>query len=248
MPDSVEAVACPDGATLDVRLASGQRCSPHAILVSSGRSGATEGLNLSEIGVEVDRRGKVLVNENYQTNIPHIYAAGDVIGFPALASTSMEQGRAAVGHAFQLPHDQRLPADRLPSGIYTIPECSSVGKTEQALQQENTPYVVGRARYDQNARGIIIGDTHGLLKLIFTADNMRLVGAHMIGEQATEVIHVGLTAMMMDADVELFVRTCFNYPTLTELYKYAAYDALGRKDERTREVPQNAVPSNSKEA
>lgn len=241
MPDSVDSVDASQADAIAVRLASGEVCRPHAILVCSGRSGATEGLNLEAIGVEVDRRGKILVNENYQTNVPHVYAAGDVIGSPALASTSMEQGRAAVGHAFRLPHEQRLRADQLPYGIYTIPECSSVGMSEQQLQQQKVPYVVGRASYEQNARGIIIGDKHGFLKLLFNEEDMKLVGVHMIGEQATEIIHVGLMALMTGADVELFIRTCFNYPTLTELYKYAAYDALGRLNAK-RQAQGGGVP------
>jgi NAD(P) transhydrogenase len=165
--------------------------------------------------------------------VEHVYAAGDVIGNPSLASTAMAQGRMAVAHAFDLEFRTGL-AELLPSGIYTIPECSMVGETEESLQKQGIPYVVGRAYYDKNARGKIIGDSRGFLKLLFAEQDMRLLGVHVIGEQATELVHIGLTAMMVGAGAELFIHTCYNYPTLSEAYKYAAYDGLGKRDARRR--------------
>jgi NAD(P) transhydrogenase len=226
LSDSVAGVTTHEE-TLDVRLESGAQVRAHAMLVSAGRSGNTEALQLDKAGVQTDPRGRLLVNEHYQTNIPHIYAAGDVIGSPALAATSMEQARLAMAHAFDLNYGN-LPPPILPYGIYTIPECSMAGETEQSLQQKKIDYVVGRATYAGNARGTIIGDRDGLLKLLFARDTMKLLGVQMIGDLATELIHVGLTALLMDATAELFVRACYNYPTLTEMYKYAAYDALGK--------------------
>jgi NAD(P) transhydrogenase len=205
----------------------------HTVLVSSGRSGNTEDLDLDKVGISVTPRGHVKVNEHYQTSVPHIYAAGDVIGFPALASTSMEQARVAMVHAFNLGFRKGL-AQILPYGIYTIPECSMAGETEESLAKQGVPYVAGKASYAANARGQIIGDHSGFLKLLFREEDMKLLGVHMIGEQATEVIHVGLTALLLGADDHLFIHTCYNYPTLTEMYKYATYDALGRRAQRQK--------------
>jgi NAD(P) transhydrogenase len=226
LSDSVESVQT--GELLEVRLQSGAHLQADTILVSSGRCGNTAALTLDRVGISVNDRGLIEVNEFYQTAVPNLYAAGDVIGNPALASTSMEQARVAVVHAFQLKYKEHV-APILPYGIYTIPECSMVGETEETLALQKVPYVVGRARYVQNARGQIIGDRAGFLKLIFRQEDMRLLGAHMIGEQATEVIHVGLTALLMNGGADLFIQTCYNYPTLTEMYKYATYDALGRR-------------------
>ena len=202
-----------------------------ALMLSAGRTSNVSELNLEGIGVETGKRGLLLVNEHYQTNLGHIYAVGDVIGFPALASTSMEQGRVAMVHAFDLGYKSALAAV-LPYGIYTIPECSMAGKSESELKDEGVPYVVGRAYYRDNARGQIIGDRHGMLKLLFElseAEHLRLVGVHVIGEQATELVHVGLSGMLTQSTEDLFIRTCYNYPTLSEMYKYAAYDALGNR-------------------
>jgi NAD(P) transhydrogenase len=177
------------------------------------------------------KRGNLDVDEHYQTSAKHIYAVGDVIGFPALASTSMEQARIAMVHAFDLDYKTEL-ASILPYGIYTIPECSMAGKTEEALQKEGVPYVIGRARYNANARGQIIGDEEGFIKLLFHEDDMKLLGVHVIGELASELVHVGLTALLVGAGADLFIATCYNYPTLTEIYKYATYDALGTRAKR----------------
>jgi NAD(P) transhydrogenase len=223
--DSVAEVHCEHH--LNVRLRSGEVLPASAMLVSSGRCGATEGLGLDKGGVTVTERGQVPVNSVFQTNVPHIYAAGDVIGNPALASTAMEQARMAVVHAFDLKYKSGV-ATILPYGLYTIPECALAGDTEEALIAAKVPYVAGRASYGLNARGQIIGDHHGFLKLLFHAGDRKLLGVHLIGEQATELVHIGLTALMLGAGTDLFINTCYNYPTLSELYKYATYDALGR--------------------
>ncbi len=216
------------------QLSSGKTIPTQAVLVSSGRVGSTAGMNLEQLGIVVDRRGRIQVNEYYQTAVPNIYAAGDVIGGPSLASTSMQQGRVAMVHAFDLQYLKNLP-QILPYGIYTIPECSMAGETEESLREKGIAYVVGKAAYASNARGQIVGDRDGFLKLVFRrpgvpgARDMQLVGVHMIGEQATELVHIGLTAMMLGAGADLFINSCYNYPTLGELYKYAAYDAIGRR-------------------
>jgi NAD(P) transhydrogenase len=216
------------GETLDVRLRSGATLQPASILVSSGRSGNVKGLCLDHVGIEADSRGAIKVNNHYQTTLPHIYAAGDVIGHPALASTAMDQARVAMVHAFDLKYRGDV-AMILPYGIYTIPECSMAGETEESLEEKGIPYVAGRATYANNARGRIIGDDKGMLKLLFGLEDKKLLGVHVIGEQATELVHVGLTALLSGQTTDLFIQTCFNYPTLTELYKYAAYDALGNR-------------------
>jgi len=181
-------------------------------------------VRLEKAGVKTGARGLVHVNEHFQTNIEHIYAAGDAIGFPALASTSMEQARRAALHALNLAGRTISPI--LPAGIYTIPEVSMVGETEESLQKKDTPYIVGRANYRENARGRIIGDQDGFLKLLFRQDDLKLIGVHVIGELATEVVHIGLIAMMCDASANLFVEACLNMPTLGMLYKTATLDAL----------------------
>ncbi|MBY0524354.1 MAG: Si-specific NAD(P)(+) transhydrogenase [Gemmataceae bacterium] len=219
------------GEELVVRMQSGAVVQVQTILISSGRCGNTEELELDKAGITPGERGQLKVNANYQTQVPHIYAAGDVIGFPALASTSMEQARVAMVHAFDLKYREGV-SKVLPYGIYTIPECSMAGETEESLTEQKVPYVAGKASYAANARGQIVGDTTGLLKLLFRLPDMKLVGVHMIGEGATEMVHIGLTALMVNADADLFIQTCYNYPTLSELYKYATYDALGQKHKR----------------
>ena len=227
--DQVELVK--HGERLEVLLKSGPLLEVDTILVSSGRFGNTEALRLDKVGIAVTERGHIVVNPFFQTSQPHVYAAGDVIGNPALASTAMEQARMAMAHAFKLRRREGLPPI-LPTGLYTIPECSMAGETEESLQEKGIPYVEGKADYAHNARGQIIGDTKGLLKLLFHEETMKLLGVHLIGEQATEIIHVGLTALLLGADANLFIDSCYNYPTLTEVYKYATYDALGRRDLR----------------
>lgn len=221
--------ACQSGdVSVKILLESGKTVQADAVLVAAGRQSNTATLNLDLAGIATGKRGIIEVDGNYRTNVPHIYAAGDVIGFPALASTSMEQARLAVVHAFDLKYKKAV-APVLPYGIYTIPEVSMVGETEEALKAKGVDYVVGRASYAQNARGEIIGDMDGFLKLLFKRDDLKLLGVHVIGESASEIIHVGLTALMVGEGADLFIRTCYNYPTLGELYKYATYDAMGRK-------------------
>jgi NAD(P) transhydrogenase len=174
--------------------------------------------------VTTGERGLIPVNEHYQTNVPHIYSAGDVIGFPALASTSMEQSRRAMMHAFEMTNDRLSPL--LPNGIYTIPEVSMIGETEESLKKKGVDYVVGRSHYKDNARGQIIGDKDGFLKLLFQRPDMKLVGVHVMGELATEVAHIGLMAMLFGGTANAFVEACFNVPTLGMLYKTATLAAI----------------------
>mgnify|MGYP003867216241 CR=1 FL=1 len=204
---------------------SGATLACDALLVCAGRSSATGSLNLAAAGITPGERGLIPVDEHFRSAVAHIYAAGDVVGPPALAATGMEQARVAACHARGVTAKTDLAA-LLPTGIYTIPEASMVGETEESLTKQGVDYVAGRARYADNPRGRIIGDDAGLLKLLFRRDDLRLVGVHVVGEQATELIHVGLTAMMLGATAELFNRTCFNYPTLGDLYKFATYDAF----------------------
>jgi NAD(P) transhydrogenase len=196
-----------------------------AVLVAAGRTGNVAALNLGAVGINPNKSGFIEVNEHFQTEVPHVYAAGDVIGFPALASTGMEQARMAMVHAFDLKYKKSV-ARVLPMAIYTIPEVAAAGETEMSLLENGVEYVVGRAYYDRNARGKIIGDREGMLKLLFRRAAMKLLGVSVVGEMASEVVHVGLIALMVDAGTDLFIETCFNYPTLGQLYKYATYDAM----------------------
>ena len=205
---------------------SGKSLDVEAALFAAGRRAAVDGLALEKAGLAINDRGYLAVDENYRTVVPHIYAAGDVIGFPALASTSMEQGRVAVCHAFGLKYKQRV-ASLLPMGIYTIPEISAAGETEESCKEKGINYCVGRALYENNARGHITGDTAGMLKLIFARGDRKLLGVIIIGESATELIHVGLMVLDKGLTIDEFIEAVFNYPTLTETYKYAAYDGLG---------------------
>ncbi|MGH8248162.1 MAG: FAD-dependent oxidoreductase, partial [Gammaproteobacteria bacterium] len=173
-----------------------------------------------------DERGRLKVDPQFRTAVPHIYAAGDVIGYPALAATSSEQGRLAACHAFKVAQST-LPKV-MPYGIYTIPEISTVGKSEEELSKENVPYEVGRAFYKEIARGQIFGDLDGLLKLIFHRDTLQLLGVHIIGEGATELIHIGQAVLTYGGKVDFFVHNVFNYPTLAECYRTAALDGINR--------------------
>jgi NAD(P) transhydrogenase len=205
-------------------LSSGASLTVEAVLVATGRKGNTQTLNLAAAGVKTGDFDFIPVDSQFRSNVPHIYAAGDVIGFPALASTSMEQARRAARCAFGLGVDALSPL--LPYGIYTIPEVSMVGETEESLQKERVDYVVGRARYMDNARGQLIGDKDGFLKLLVHRQTMQLLGVHVMGEQATELVHIGMMAMRFGASVLPFSETCFNIPTLGALYKTAALDAM----------------------
>jgi len=208
-------------------LASNKILKADTLLYAIGRQGATEKLNLPAAGLTADNRGRLKVNDTYQTEVPHIYAAGDVIGFPALAATSMEQGRLASGHMFhQFP--SQAAGMLFPYGIYTIPEMSMVGATEQSLTQQGVPYETGIARYREIARGQLIADPYGLLKILFHPESHRLLGVHAIGTGATELIHIGQTAMAAGMPLDYFVEAVFNYPTLAECYKVAAFDGINR--------------------
>ncbi|RMH28420.1 MAG: Si-specific NAD(P)(+) transhydrogenase, partial [Planctomycetota bacterium] len=206
--------------------ASGKALAADRLLYSVGRQGNTDRLNLPAAGLTADARGRIAVNAAHQTEVETIYAAGDVVGFPALAATSREQGRIAVRHMFGCA---RLGLDTpMPYGIYAIPEISMIGPTEQELTAARTPYEIGVARYSEIARGQILGDEAGLLKLLFDPDSRRLLAVHVIGEGATELVHIGQAAIAFGAPVDYFAETVFNYPTLAEAYKVAALDGLNR--------------------
>lgn len=207
-------------------LSSGKSLDADTALFTAGRRGNIDDLKLANAGVDVNDRGLIHVKEHYETSAAGVYAAGDVIGFPALASTSMEQGRLAVCHAFGFKYKQRL-ASTMPIGIYTIPEISAVGETGETCREKQIPFAVGRAHYENNARGIIIGDMSGMLKLVFRRDDKKLIGVHIIGENATELVHIGSTVIEMGGTLDTLIELVFNYPTLSEMYKYAAYDGLG---------------------
>ena len=223
--DSVDSIERVPGGPLRLRLHSGGELLVDKILYSAGRSGNTGGLGLEQAGVKMDARGRILVNEHFQTSVPSIYAAGDVIGNPALASVSMEQGRVAMCHAFGIPYKTRV-SPVTPYGVYTIPEISMVGLTEEELRKAGTPYAIGRARYENNARGQIIGEQDGLLKLLFDPTSKKLLGVHMIGDRSTELVHIGQMVMQFGGSIDVFIDSVFNFPTMTEVYKYAAYDGL----------------------
>jgi NAD(P) transhydrogenase len=209
-----------------IGLQSGNTLAVETALFAAGRRGAVDQLHLEKAGVTLNKRGYVEVNEHYCTPVSSVYAAGDVIGFPALASTSMEQARVAVCHAFGLEYKKRL-ASMLPMGVYTIPEISAVGETEDTCKEKKIEYEVGRAHYANNVRGQIVGDLTGMLKLIFRKTDRRLLGVQIIGESATELIHLGMMALEAEMSLDIFIEFVFNYPTLSEMYKYAAYDGLG---------------------
>jgi NAD(P) transhydrogenase len=209
-----------------IHLASGKEIVAEKALYSIGRTGATGKLNLEAAGLKADERGRMKVNESYQSEVPHVYAAGDVIGFPSLASTSLEQGRLAACHAFGM-EAKSTPA-LFPYGIYTIPEISYVGRNEEELTQANVPYEMGKASYREIARGQIIGDNIGMLKILFHRETRELLGVHIIGESACELIHIGQAVMSLGGNIDYFVNTVFNYPTLAECYKNAAFDGVNR--------------------
>ena len=208
------------------KLASGKNVHGQGLLYTIGRQANGDLLNLESAGLSSEGRGKLSVNEHFQTAVPHIYAAGDVIGFPALASTSMEQGRLASCHMFGKPG--KMPPNLIPYGIYTIPEISMVGQTEEQLTKENINYEVGLARYAELAKGQMLGDDQGLLKLVFDPDSLKLLGVHAIGDRAAEIIHIGQVVLTLGASIEYFRDAVFNYPTLAEAYKVAALDGLNK--------------------
>lgn len=209
-----------------VILESGKHIVADLVLFSAGRQGATDSLNLESIGIEADERGRLKVNDYYQTDVPHIYAAGDVVGFPALAATSAEQGRIAACHMYGA--EVGPMSAHFPFGIYSIPEISMVGETEQSLTEKKIPYETGIARYREIARGQILGDDSGLFKMIFHRDTNQLLGVHAIGTGATELIHVGQAVLGLGGGLDYFIDTVFNYPTLAECYKVAALNAANK--------------------
>ncbi len=220
-----DVVAKPTGA--EVILADGRLVRSEIVLYAAGRSGNIGALGLEALGIEVDNRGRIKADpQTFQTTVPHIYAAGDVIGFPSLASTSMEQGRVAACHAFgvQLPP----PPETFPYGIYAVPEISTVGQSEEQVRQSGIAYECGVARFRETSRGHIMGVDSGFLKLIFALDTRRLLGAHIVGEGATELIHIGQAVINLGGTVDFFVDNTFNYPTLAEAYKIAGLDAWNR--------------------
>lgn len=233
--EQVEAVQLLSNGLVEATLASGKHLRAEALLYCIGRQGATAGLGLENIGLEPDGRGRLRVNERFQTDIPHIYAVGDVIGFPALASTSMEQGRVAACYACGEPVEPSCPV--VPYGIYTIPEIAMVGKTEAQLTQEGVPYEVGVAHYREVARGQLLGDTSGMLKLLIHEQTRAILGVHAIGTGATELIHIGQVAIAFGATVDYFLKAIFNYPTLAECYKVAALNGSNKLRLLSQESP-----------
>jgi NAD(P) transhydrogenase len=207
-------------------LESGKKLRAVTLLYAVGRQGTTSGLSPEKAGLVADDRERLHVNEHYQTNVPHIYAAGDVIGFPALASTAMEQGRLAACHMFGV--EAHSFPQLLPFGIYAIPEVSMVGKTEQQLTDEGIPYESGIASYREIARGQLLGDETGMLKLLIHQETREILGVHCIGTGATELIHIGQCAMALGGKVEFFANNVFNYPTLAEAYRVAALNGLNK--------------------
>ena len=222
----IEPMEDDNGDRVRINLASGKQIITAKAMYSIGRTGATDSLNLEAAGLTTDQRARLKVNGRYQTETPHIYAVGDVIGFPSLASTSMEQGRLAVCDAYGV--EVSSVPELFPYGIYTIPEISTVGPNEEELTAQGIPYEVGKAQYQEIARGQIIGDQTGLLKLIFQAETRKLLGVHIIGEGASELIHIGQAVLAFGGDVDYFIDTVFNYPTLAECYKTAAFDGINR--------------------
>jgi len=226
--EAVEHLELTDGPTRRVMLflESGKRITSDLALFSVGRMGATDRLNLAAAGLSPDDRGRLQVDAQFRTHVPHIFAAGDVIGFPSLAATSSEQGRLAACHAFGIPTGS-MP-QHFPIGIYAIPEISMVGATEHELTEQKIPYETGVARYREIARGQILGDDSGLFKMLFLRDNGQLLGVHAIGTSATELIHIGQAVLGLGGGIDYFLQTVFNYPTLAECYKVAALNAANK--------------------
>jgi NAD(P) transhydrogenase len=223
--ETVQSVESNDHGTVTA-LASGKRIPADTVMYSAGRQGATQELDLEKAGLEADKRGRITVSPTFQTEVEHIYAVGDVIGFPALAATSMEQGRLAAYHACGEPANSLVALQ--PIGIYTIPEISYCGQSEDALTHSSVPYEVGISRYRELARGQIIGDSYGMLKLLVSTETRQLLGVHVFGSHATELVHLGQAIMTCKGTVDMLVDTVFNYPTLSEAYKVAALDASNK--------------------
>ena len=220
----LETILDPAGDSVRLRLSNGE-IEVERVLFATGRQGATATLGLDRAGLKANDRGQIKVNEHYQTAVEHIYAAGDVIGIPALASTSMEQARVAMCHAFDFGYKDRV-SPLLPMAIYTIPEVASVGETEESCVKSGIPHLAGRSSYRRNARGQIMGDVSGLVKLVFRNPDKKLLGVHIVGESASELIHVGQAVLHFGGTIDDFISLVFNIPTLGDAYKYAAYDGL----------------------
>ncbi|MBA4786132.1 MAG: Si-specific NAD(P)(+) transhydrogenase, partial [Rhizobiales bacterium] len=233
---TVDKVEKDDNGKCRIELSNGRVLQSEMVLFAAGRVGATDTLNLSAAGLEVDSRGRLKVNpETFQTAVPHIYAAGDVVGFPSLASTSMEQGRIAARHAVGAPASE--PPQFFPYGIYAVPEISTCGLTEEEVVQRGIPYETGIAHFRETSRGHIMGLDSGLLKMIFSRKTRRLLGVHIVGEGATELVHIGQAVLNLKGTVDYFVENTFNYPTLAEGYKIAGLDAWNRMGEGPKEAP-----------
>jgi NAD(P) transhydrogenase len=213
------------GDRIEATLADGRTLAAEQLLYAAGRTGCSADLGLERAGVKIDARGYLPVDEHFRTNVPHVLAAGDIIGFPALASVSMEQGRVAVCNAFGFTYKQQV-APVMPYGIYTIPEVSSYGETEETCKEKGIDYAIGRSLFRDNPRGKITGDLQGVTKLIVDAPSRKLIGVHVIGERASELVHIGQVAVALGGTVDLFIDMVFNYPTLADSYKYAAYQCL----------------------
>jgi NAD(P) transhydrogenase len=209
-------------------LASGKQIPSDTVLYATGRQGATADLGLDKVGLEPDKRGRVKIDENFRTEVPHIFAVGDVAGPPGLAATAMEQGRIAAMHAFGEPI-RSLP-ELIPTGIYSVPEISFVGRTEQQLTEAAVPYVAGIARWSELAKGLMTGDTDGLLKLLVSTEDRRVLGVHVIGSGATDLVHIGQAVMGGEGTIDFLLTAVFNYPTFAESYKVAALDAHNRME------------------
>lgn len=213
---------------VEANLESGKKLRAETLLYAIGRQGVCGSIGLDKVGIEFDDRERLKVNEQYQTNVEHVYAAGDVIGFPALASTSMEQGRRAVCHAFGMCDIGNYNTSLFPYGIYAVPEISMVGKTEEELTEAGIPYESGIAHYREIARGQLLGDESGMLKMLIHQETHKILGVHVIGTEATELIHIGQAVMALDGDAEYFINNVFNFPTLAECYKVPAYNGLNK--------------------
>jgi len=224
--DSVEEINVSEAGQVTTKLKSGRTVVTDVVLFASGRSGTIDGLNLENAGLKADSRGRINVDEDYKTDVTNIYAAGDIVGFPALAATSMEQGRHATCHAFGVKVDNK--PRNFPYGIYSVPEVSMVGMTEQVVKAKGIAYEVGVARFSETSRGLISGRTEGMLKMIFSIDTGKLLGIHIIGEGATELIHIGQAIFTLEQGIDYFIETTFNYPTLAEAYKIAALNAWNK--------------------
>jgi NAD(P) transhydrogenase len=228
-----------------VTLNDGVILSADAVLVSTGRVGNSAALGIEDVGVKVNDRGFIKVDTHFRSAVPHIYAAGDIIGFPALASASMEQARVAVCHAFDLKYKSAV-SSVMPYGVWTIPEIATVGESEDSLHARGVPYEIGRASFRLNPRGQIIGDIDGFVKIVFHPEDQRVLGVTIVGETACELIHVGMTVIAFDGTLDFFIQAAFNYPSLADAYKYAAYDGLQRLQKRHARMP--GLPSLQREA